>query len=283
LSYTPEQTGLYTFTASLGKQKIGGASNPFPFMVVPAGPSAEHTVAHGPGIKSAQIGKNNVFTVESRDRFNNPLTEGGADVGGHLNTNGVPPIPVEVHDNEDGTYTCSYPGITRSGEYLLEPTLDGRPVKGAPFKLTVHPGDISVDNTDVTFPDINISGLEGPTITLRDDQHNTRNTGGDAVVAEIRQKTRLPPVKARDNGDGTYEIDYPANLKGNYEAVVTVNGNDAPGGPWNIDVEGSDISEEHQAQAQELLPGHAFLRLLHGASGSEREKILSEIAALASL
>jgi len=287
LSYTPEQTGLYTFTAAVDKQKIGGAANPFPFMVVPAAASAEHTVAYGDGKESAQVGKNNEFTVEARDRFNNPLTSGGADVAGALTTNEVVSrsVPLLVKDNDDGTYTCSYPGVTQSGVYSLLPTLEGAPVKDAPFKLEVYPGDISVDNTDVAFPDVNISGLEGPIITLRDDQLNTRKTGGDRVVAEIRRKTRLPPVKARDNGDGTYEIDYPASLKGQHEAAVTVNGKDAPGGPWNIDVEGNVVGEEHHARAHELMggAGEAFLKLLHGASEAEREKILNELAALGSL
>jgi len=230
------------------------------------------------------VGKDNVFTVEARDKFNNPLTMGGADVGGALTGDGEP-VLVEVVDNGDGKYTCRYPGLTKAGEYQLVPTLDGIPVKGAPFQLSVDPGDISVDNTDIVFPDVNVSGMEGPIVTLRDDQLNSRKTGGEKVIAEIRQKSRHPPVKAIDKGDGTYEIMYPANLKGNYEAVITVNGKDAPGGPWNIDVEEGNFSDEQRAEAENSMPhaSSALLRLLKGASEVERDKILKEIAALASL
>jgi len=152
--------------------------------------------------------------------------------------------------------------------------LENTPVKGAPFHIHVQPGDISVDNTHILLPEFHVSGLQGPVITLRDENLNSKKKGGDKIVAEIRRKTRLPPVKAHTKEDGTYEIDYPASLKGKYEASVTVNGKDAPGGPWTIDVEATTISEEHQKEISRLTPGatNPFLRLLNNASEAEREK-----------
>uniref|UniRef100_A0A6B2KXF2 Calponin-homology (CH) domain-containing protein n=1 Tax=Arcella intermedia TaxID=1963864 RepID=A0A6B2KXF2_9EUKA len=285
LAYVPEKTGLYTCSVEVGGQKIGGASNPFPFMVIPASPSAEHTVAYGNGVEKAQIGKDNVFTVETRDRFDNPLTEGGADVGGQLSIDGDAPVGLEVRDNGDGTYSCSYPGVTKAGIYSLVPTLAGVPVKGAPFELEVAPGDISVDNTSIEFPDVNIAGLQGPIIVLRDEQLNSKNRGGDEVKAEIKRKTRLPPVKAQHKEDGSFEVIYPPNLKGKYDASITVNGHEAPGGPWEIDVDGAGFGEQHIEEAERLFGNNsnALLRLLKGASEAERDKILKEISALASL
>jgi hypothetical protein len=285
LSFTPEKTGLYQFTVTVNGDKIGGGSNPFALVCVPAAASAEHTVAHGKGIEKATVGKDNHFTVESRDRFDNPLTEGGAKVAGHLESEDGHSVPVVAHDNGDGTYHCTYPGVTKAGKYKLTPTLNGHPVKHAPFHLHVKTGDISVDHTDIQLPDPHVAGLQGPVITLRDQHLNTKKKGGDKVTAEIKRKTRHPPVKARSKEDGTYEIDYPASLKGKYEAAVTVNGKDVPGGPWTIDVEATTISEEHQAQVSKIAPqaSASFLRLLNNASESEREKILTELAALAAL
>jgi len=285
LSFTPEKIGLYTFTVTVNGDKIGGGSNPFPLVCIPAAASPEHTIAHGRGIEKAQIGKDNHFTVESRDKFDNPLTEGGANVGGVIESDDGISVPIEAKDKHDGTYHCTYPGVTKAGKYKLTPTLNGHPVKSAPFHITVKAGDISIDNTDIELPDPHVAGLQGPVITLRDAHKNTKKKGGDKVTAEIRRKTRLPPVKAHSKDDGSYEIDYPASLKGKYEASVTVNGKDAPGGPWDIDVEATTISEEHQAQISKLAPHatNSFLRLLNGASESEREKILTELAALSSL
>jgi len=274
-----KKIGNYTFTVTVNGEKIGGAHNPFPMVVIPAGPSAEHTIAYGPGLKTAQIGKENVFTVESRDRFDNPLTEGGANVEGILVGVNDLQVPIEINDNGDGTYTCSYPGVKVSGDYKIIPTLDDTPVKGAPFLIHVHPGDISVDNTDISLPEYHVSGLQGPVITLRDDHLNSKKKGGDKVSAEIRRKTRLPPVKAHSKEDGTYEIDYPAGIKGKHEASVTVNNREVPGGPWHIDVEPTHISEPHQKEISRLVPNAAspFLRLLNNASEAERQKILQEI------
>jgi len=279
LSFCPEKTGLYTFAVTVNGDKIGGAKNPFPMVCIPAGPSAQNTIASGPGIKAAQIGKDNVFTVETRDRFDNPLTEGGANVGGVLLGEHNLEVPIEVIDNDDGTYSCSYPGVKRSGDYKVIPTLDNTPIKGAPFLIHVHPGDISIDSTDISLPEHHVSGLEGPVVTLRDDQLNAKKKGGDKVVAEIKRKARLPPVKAHTKDDGTYEIDYPASLKGQYEASVTVNGKEAPGGPWNIDVEATHISPQHQKEIARITSSatHPFLRLLNNASEAEREKILHEL------
>jgi len=265
--------------------KIGGSENPFAMMCIPAGPSAQNTIAYGPGLKTAQIGKENVFTVESRDRFDNPLTEGGANVGGVLAGENGLEVPIIVEDNDDGTYSCSYPGVKVSGDYKVIPMLDNTPVKGAPFHIHVLPGEISVDSTDIQLPEYHVSGLEGPIITLRDEHLNSKKKGGDKVVAEIKRKTRLPPVKAHSKDDGTYEIDYPAGLKGDYEASVTVNGNEAPGGPWNIDVEPTTVSDHHKKEVARIA-SHAkspFLRLLNNASEAEREKILHELESLRKL
>jgi hypothetical protein len=285
LSYTPEKAGLYTFTVTVNGDKIGGGHNPFPMICIPAGPSAQNTVAYGPGLKTAQIGKENVFTVESRDRFDNPLTEGGAKVSGVLVGENELEVPIEVNDNEDGTYTCAYPGVKVSGNYKIIPMLDNQPVKGAPFVVHVLPGDISVDNTHIKLPDRHVSGLQGPVITLRDEHLNNKKKGGDKVVAEIRRKTKLPPVKAHSKEDGTYEIDYPAGLTGKYEAGVTVNGKNVPGGPWNIDVEPTNISEEQQAEISRVAANakSPFLRLLNNASEAERHRILQELETLKKL
>jgi hypothetical protein len=285
LSFTPEKTGLYTFTVTVNNDKIGGSKNPFGMVCIPAGPSAENTIAYGPGLKSAQIGKENVFTVESRDRFDNPLTEGGANVGGVLVGENDIEVPILVTDNEDGTYTCAYPGVKVSGDYKIIPLLEDTPVKGAPFLIHVLPGEISVDNTDIALPEYHVSGLEGPVITLRDEHLNAKKKGGDKIVAVIKRKTRLPPVKAHSKDDGTYEIDYPASLKGDYEASVTVNGKDAPGGPWNIDVEPTTLSEHHQTQIARIASQatNPFLRLLNNASEAERDKILHELETLKKL
>jgi len=285
ISYTPTQTGNYKLTVNCNSQPIGGKSNPFSFIVVPAPPSPEHTIAYGPGTEKGTVGRENKFTVETRDPYDNKVTMGGANIGGRISPLGISggDTQIEVKDNGDGTYTCGYPGVTMAGDYELTPTLDNVPIKGAPFKVKVTPGVCDSDNATVLFPDVNMSGKPGPMVQLLDQYNNKLQSGGDDIIAEITPKSKLPPIKAKDNGDGTYDIDYPPNLKGKYDVVVLVNGKEAPGGPWEVDVEEDELGEEVVEKVERLMPGCSavFKRLLVGATESERERILKEIQALA--
>jgi len=286
LSYTPTVTGDYTLTVSVGDEPIGGSTNPFPFVVIPAAPSSDNTVAYGDGLESAEIGKNNKFIVETRDKFDNKVGMGGADVGGHLESDDGSTLPIEVNDLGDGTYECSYPSVNKAGEYKVIPTLNGQPIKGAPFTLSVNPGDTSVDNTDISLPDIHLAGGDGPCVTLRDIFGNKKSTGGDKVVAYLKPKTRLKPVKAVDNGDGTYEISYPPHLKGKYDVEVKVNDAVVPGGPWEVDVNDNPLDPESEQKVNELVSpdsSRLFQKLLANATEEERAQILAELAALSQL
>jgi len=264
--------------------KIGGKHNPFPFVVIPAGPDAKNTVAHGKGIEVAVVGDDNPFTIETRDAFNNKVPVGGADVGGqlrNLETGAI--VPLVVEDQGDGTYRASYPDLTKTGNYELTPTVDGVPIKNAPFRVKAQPGGTNIDNTTVDFPEVNVSGMLGPVVSLRDDNDNLRASGGDVVMAELLPKSRLPPVKAKDKGDGTFEVFYPPNARGKYEVTVKVNGKEAPGGPFEVDVDDNPITPDQAKQVDKLLPSNVagtFKRLLGDADPSERDELLKALAAL---
>jgi len=281
LSYTPTVVGDYQFSAAVDGQKIGGKHNPFPFVVVPAPASPENSVAFGDGTKKATVGKENPFTIQARDAFDNDLKMGGADVGGELvHLESGEAVPLEVVDNEDGTYSATYPDLTKAGEYELTPTLDGVAIKDTPIRLIVKPGGAFLGNTTVNFPEENIAGDTGPVVEVRDEHNNLRSGGGDEVHAELMPKSKLPPVPARDNGDGTFEVDYPPNCRGLYDVVIKVNGEEAPGGPYEVTIEENPLTEEESEQVDELLPSVAniFKRLLADATPKEREKILAAIA-----
>jgi len=209
---------------------------------------------------------------------------GGADIGGnlrHLESGDL--VPILVEDNDDGTYACSYPDLKKAGHYELTPTLSDHPIKHAPIKLHVKPGGTNLDNTSVEFPEVNLSGHTGPIVSLRDDNHNLRADGGDHVVAELLPKSKLPHVKARDKGDGTFEVDYPPNARGLYDVTIYVNGKEAPGGPYEVDVEDNPIQEAHAKRIDEIVPSNIasiMKRLLSDASNSEREKVLAAFADL---
>jgi len=89
-------------------------------------------------------------------------------------------------------------------------------------------------------------------------------------------------VSAKDNGDGTYAVDYPPNIRGDVEVKVKVNGKYAPCGPFQVALEDNPVPEEVQKEVQELLPTTAaiFNSLLRDASPQDRIALLEELKAI---
>jgi hypothetical protein len=57
-------------------------------------------------------------------------------------------------DNNDGTYTCTYPDITQDGAHVLEPKLNGQLIKHAPFHVAVEAGEVDLDNFEILWGDL---------------------------------------------------------------------------------------------------------------------------------
>lgn len=104
---------------------------------IPAAASGPHSVASGRGVSRAVIGQENKFSIQCRDRFDNDIKEGGAQVVGAITAPSGKSVPIVVTDNKDGTYSCVYPDVTESGVHSLLPTLNGEGVKNSPFKLKI--------------------------------------------------------------------------------------------------------------------------------------------------
>eukprot|EP01126_Amoeba_proteus_P048651 TRINITY_DN5642_c0_g1_i5.p1 TRINITY_DN5642_c0_g1~~TRINITY_DN5642_c0_g1_i5.p1 ORF type:complete len:909 (-),score=226.19 TRINITY_DN5642_c0_g1_i5:318-3044(-) len=280
LSYTPFKAGPYQLSVTVGGVPVGGAPNPVSLLVVAAGPDASHSIAFGPGINTAAVGSSNSFTVEARDEFDNPLSFGGADVGGELTMDDGTEVPLEIVDNGDGTYSCSYDLVKKAGQYNLVPRLNGSPVKGAPFALNVLPGPFSLDSTEVEFPSEHFSSLLGPKIKVRDAELNLRAHGGDDAIAEILPLDDLL-VPVTDNHDGSYNIQYPGHLRGQYEMNISVNGVSTPN-VYSVDILPKPVEESVRMFVKQVLPetGDLLLTLLENATGDQSNAILATIHSL---
>ena len=67
-------------------------------------------------------------------------------------------IPIVVKDNNDGTYSCTYPDIKLQGAHILEPKLNGSLVKNAPFTVGAEPGEVDLDNFDIDWGELGPEG-----------------------------------------------------------------------------------------------------------------------------
>jgi len=283
VSYTPTKIGKYTLGVDVNGTPIGGGKNPFPVLVIAAPPSGANSIATGPGLSNAQVGgSDNKFRVETRDAFDNPVTMGGADVGGFLEKEGEVPIPIRIVDNEDGSYDCSYSGVKKAGTYTLTPTVSGERVRGAPFTVTVAPGGFSVDNTRVDFPDEWVATLPGPIISVCDAEGKLRTNTSDKVEARLTPLDDLD-IKAKAKEDGSFTLAFPPNARGEWNVKVRVNNQEAPGGPWKVSVAEHPLSDAHEQAISSLMPHsrEVFRRLLLDCSPDERDKVLKELAKMA--
>jgi len=145
----------------------------------------------------------------------------------------------------------------------------------APFNLSVAPGGTNTDNTTVEFPDRHVAGTPGIKVSLHDDYGNLLKKGGDKVRAHLLPLDHLE-TDARDNGDGTYAVDYPPHIRGDVQVKVKVNGKHAPTGPFDVVVEDNPVPDDVQQEVSELLPGNGklFNALLRDVSPADREALL---------
>jgi len=118
-------------------------------------------------------------------------------------------------------------------------------------------------------------------VHLRDKFGNILFGGGDLVEASLLPQDTIS-VAARDKGDGSYDLIYPPNFRGEYSVVVKVNGQPAPGGPWKVDVQPNPVPPEILEKVRQLVPKNASLweRLLEDATNSERQLLLKELSSL---
>jgi len=284
LEYTPIKAGQYQFAVQFNGANIGGHKNPFGLLCIPNEPYGPTSVSSGEGLSKASVGGKNEFDLQTRDKYDNVVTKGGAKVGGQVThkDSGVV-VPLTVKDNGDGTYKIAYPGVKSKGKWSIAPQVADEAVKDSPFEVYVAPGGFDINNTDVEIPKPGQAGRRGPKVSVKDNEGNLREGFDDDVEADLTPKLKIPKVKARSNGDGTYEIDYPANLlPGDYEMDIRVNGQNVPKSPFTGPVELKQLTPEHTQALQETVPEQAsvFNRLLLNATDSEREAIINALQSL---
>jgi filamin len=271
VDYTCFKAGPYKVELSGNGNKIGGVHNPLSVLCSPAAADASQSIAFGPGIEKAVVGADNHFTVQSRDAFGNNLKKGGAKISGALVAPDGTKAPVVGKDNGDGTYHCTYPSLTKNGVSQLTPTLNGSPVKDAPFRLNVESDATDPSKTKVRPTP---TGLE---VELCDRHGNKREADKRDNVGCKTKKKSEDKVKAVRNPDGTFTVKWPPSFNGDYEAMVTVNGHQAPGGPWNAKLEQPPLSAQHAQAVQKAYPSVAktLNRLLLAATPAERDRIVA--------
>jgi len=214
VKYTPDGYGDHKIDVTLHDEPIKDA----PFHVkIKAAPNSGNSFAEGPGLHEAWDNEPAVFTIHAIDNDGKPRDEGGDPFT--VKIDGPGPVPVDVVDNQDGTYGVTY-RPDKPGDYTIHVDLEGKPIKSAPFHVTAKAG---TDATNSGF------GIFSFTLQAKDKRGKPKDFGGDQFNVDIRGPEGAEiEVQTMDNNDGTYTAIYALSGEGvkgkTFRVVAKLNG-----------------------------------------------------------
>jgi len=98
------------------------------------------SIVEGPGVTSGFAGRDLPFIVKTIDKDGHPVKTGGADIIAKVLGPNKVPVPCELKDNGDGTYSGSYKPVI-PGDHRVMIILDQEhPVGKSPYICKVKPG-----------------------------------------------------------------------------------------------------------------------------------------------
>jgi len=104
--------------------------SPYPVVVHAGNVETHNCVISGDGLKTAAVGKESSFKIETKDKFGNAIIRGGAKITVTIE-GGSNPKP-QIQDLGDGTYivnfTCGW-----ADEYEINIQINGTAAQGCPF------------------------------------------------------------------------------------------------------------------------------------------------------
>jgi len=224
VTYCPVEDGNHVVEIKHNDQHI--AKSPINVYINPARPDPIKCLVYGPGLEGGEAHKPAVFTIEARNKAGTRIPVGGHPFAVKGTDPYGEPLPVEVVDNNDGTYTCSYTP-TDPGDHHVEVTLNRAQVANSPYTVPIG------ENVDLACPSKSYAkgpGLE-PGNKSTDDCEFTiyavtpdgkpKKSGGDLFDVFIEDpNNQLLSPEITDNGDGTYNVKYSPTDPGTYNIDV---------------------------------------------------------------
>jgi len=230
VTYQPNDIGDHTVTIAL-RQAIPDAppdlvaNSPLTVNVIP-GTDASKSILFGPGLGVDSVVYDTIptsFTIQANDKYGNKIPTGGDPFEVYCQDEQGNQVPVDIKDNQDGTYDCKYAPVN-AGRHKLGAKLRGKQVGASPYSVEVHEGA-----TEASFVE-RYSFL----IRTKTKKGAFKTVGGDifnvTVVGPGGQN--IKDVKVEDLGNGVHNVSYSVPLEGEYKIYVKINGRHIAGSPW---------------------------------------------------
>ena len=140
------------------------------------------------------------------------------------------PVPVDITDNDDGTFSCSYKPKD-VGEHQVKVDFNKKPAGKSPYKVNVAPGaSMPKPNNVRVYGD----GLEKAVAQEEAEFFVDATDAGDGDVGIALSGPAECEVKVEDNGDKTYRCTYTAPRPGIYNIDVKFAEEDVPNSPFEV-------------------------------------------------
>lgn len=226
--------------------------------VVLVGPFGACCTAAGPGVEGGDFRKERTeFVITAKDSEGISETVGGADFDVKATGPNGEELECIIYDNGDGTYTCSYP-VAGLGEHQVEVSLMGQAINGSVFTPTMlgaNPGNCTAAGPGVDGGDSRPEKAEF-VITAKDGDGNPADAGGDVFDVKVKgPEGEECEANVSDNGDGTYNVEYPlAAGPGEYTVAVSLTGEPIAGSVFTVHMEAGNAGNSY-AEGEGLFKG----------------------------
>jgi len=227
VTYMPTDAGKYHIDVILRNPSVptryDHVKNSPVDITIDAGTDASQCTAFGPGLEPGNLDTHPAkFTIQARDKKGNPITRGGDPFKVAI-AGPTGPVPCDIKDNGDGTYSCEYQPEA-AGMHDIAITMKDTPIKGSTFHVQIKPGAFAGTTFIETFNFV---------IRALDKRGNPITHGKE----DVKVKIKGPGASAventlEDKNNGTYVCTYKALDAGEYEVSVLVNGQHLKGSPF---------------------------------------------------
>nr|XP_042902335.1 filamin-A isoform X2 [Parasteatoda tepidariorum] len=223
-SYRPTKKDKHTVQVN-----YGGVSIPkSPFRINVGEPTDSNKVkVFGPGVEpgvKAQVPTH--FNIDCRGAGTGNVQVKLTDEKGGL-------VPIQILDNEDGTYSVDYNAPT-PGNYKVSVSFAGKEIPNSPIKVKVEPQvDVSKVKVDGLEPSVYI---DSPTEFTVDARAVSKRSEAKVQCKITNPSGTKTDAFVQSQNDGTYKICYTPFEEGNHTIDITYDGLPVPGSPFKVNV-----------------------------------------------
>jgi len=202
--------------------------------------------AEGPGLEGGnKVGEPATFNIIGVSPNGQKRRTGGDLFEVHVEAPDFSLVPADLRDNGDGTYTVTY-NPTDPGKYHIDVIQRNKSKPTYYDHVKNSPVDVLIDaGTDAASSIAYGPGLEPGnldtfpahfTIEARDKQGRKMKEGGDPFDVQVMGPSGPVPATVKDNGDGTYHVEYEPNDAGVHDISVTLEGIPIKGSTFHVDI-----------------------------------------------